>query len=506
MSDNHSDRLKVLAVDDETDLLTVYEGYLRPECSVTTANSGVEALEMIDESFDVILLDRRMPGMSGSEVLDAIRERGINTPIAMLTAVKPDLDIVEMPFDEYLEKPVDRQMLKDTVRVLANRARFEQESRQFFRLASKKASLAERQLDREDREEYRQLLQQFADLESTLDDTLQQLLHRNVGIVAETTPTDDEVVELLSEIHDHSLPEPIHELVTDYQSLEGSRPLFMWKWVHLLAPQNALPCVPQRHREKVAVDKTLLILYITLLDDRLERHGDRATFEAISSLPSGEVRASNQADDAYLAFGQRLWETISSRIAQAPNFDTYEELFHFDLEQAFDAIEYSELIIANPELATLGDLERYESHNMVMFAYADIDLMHADHAHRDDLATIRDAIWTAQHMARIGNWVSTWERELREGDLSAGPIVYAKEHDIVDVAELAACRSDADTADRVIARIHDHDIEKRFLGKWERLYHQLREYNDQIESVDLEEFVRGTEEILRYHLASRGLK
>ncbi len=44
--------------------------------------------------------------MSGDEVLDTIAERGIDPAVVMVTAVDPDFDIVEMPFDEYLTKPV----------------------------------------------------------------------------------------------------------------------------------------------------------------------------------------------------------------------------------------------------------------------------------------------------------------------------------------------------------------------------------------------------------------
>lgn len=506
MAPPQRERLRVLAVDDEPELLDVYTGYLRPEFSVTTTTSGREALELIDDSFDVVLLDRRMPGLSGGEVLAAIRDRGYETPVAMLTAVKPDLDIVDMPFDEYLEKPVDRAVMRDTIRVLANRSRFERESRQFFRLAGKQASLADRQLDQADRDEYQRLLRQFNELEETLDETLRDLLQRDQGVAADSIPDEEEITALLQDIHEHELPPTVEQLILEYQSLEDARPPFMWKWVHRLAPHNSLPCVPEDHRAKTAIDKTLVILYVTLMDDRLEKHGDRATFEALANLPNDDDPTVSDSNAAYVEFGRKLWKTIEQRISSAPQYQLYEELFDFDMGRAVDAIEYSHMIIRDPGLATMGDLERYESHNMVMFAYADIDLMHADEGQRDDLPELRDAIWTAQLMARIGNWVSTWERELREGDLSTGPIVYALEEDIVDIAEVKAAADDSDTADELIDRIRDYDVEKRFLSRWERHYHELRELERHIESVDLQEFITGTEEILRFHLASRGLK
>lgn len=498
--------LRVLAVDDEPELLEVYRDYLDEKFSVTTVTSGREALDLIDNDFDVILLDRKMSGLSGEDLLREIRARGIDTPVAMLTAVKPDIDIIDMPFDEYLEKPVEKSVLIDTIRILAKRSQFRQSSREFFRLASKRASLDDRYLDQPDREEYRRLLEQFGALQETLDETLQRLLTREAGVAVESEPDSEEVMDLLQGIHDHPLPDIVRDLVEDYQMLPDARPPFMWKWVHRLAPQNSLPCVPTEHREKVAIDKTLLILYITLLDDRLEKRRDRSTFEALASLPSGRDGDHPDVHEASVEFGRRLWSQISDRIERSPKYETYSDLFEFDLGRAFDAIEYSELIIRHPELATLGDLERYESHNMVMFAYADIDLMHTAQVDQSELPVLRDAIWIAQQMARIGNWVSTWERELREGDFSAGPIVYAVENRIVSIEELRLIERDTSVAEGLITRIRENDVEKHFLGKWERHYHELRSINDRIESFDLEEFVNGTEEILRYHLASRGLK
>lgn len=66
----------VLAVDDEPDLAELYRVYLDATYDVRIATGGEEALSMMDESVDVVLLDRRMPEMSGHEVLEAIRGKG----------------------------------------------------------------------------------------------------------------------------------------------------------------------------------------------------------------------------------------------------------------------------------------------------------------------------------------------------------------------------------------------------------------------------------------------
>jgi DNA-binding NtrC family response regulator len=105
----------VLVVDDEPDVADAYSLRLEQHYDVRTAYGGEEALETIDDDVHVVLLDRRMPDMSGDEVLEAFRERGYDCGVIMVTAVDPDFEIIEMPFDDYLQKPVDRDTLFEAI-------------------------------------------------------------------------------------------------------------------------------------------------------------------------------------------------------------------------------------------------------------------------------------------------------------------------------------------------------------------------------------------------------
>ena len=102
-----SDRATVLVVDDEPEFADVYALRL-DRYETRTAYGGREALEAVDDSVDVVLLDRRMPEVPGDEVLDRIRNTGYNCRVIVLTAVDPGLDIVEMHFDDHLCKPVKK--------------------------------------------------------------------------------------------------------------------------------------------------------------------------------------------------------------------------------------------------------------------------------------------------------------------------------------------------------------------------------------------------------------
>ena len=105
----------VLLVDDERELVEIYEMWFEGEYETRSAYGGKKALEVFDETIDVVLLDRRMPRMSGDEVLERLRENGHDCPVVMVTAVEPDQGIVELAFDEYVVKPADRAELIEAV-------------------------------------------------------------------------------------------------------------------------------------------------------------------------------------------------------------------------------------------------------------------------------------------------------------------------------------------------------------------------------------------------------
>jgi DNA-binding response OmpR family regulator len=123
-ADESSTDLRVLVVDDEKEVADAYALRLRGFCETETAYGGEAALAAVeDETFDVVLLDRHMPGLSGDEVLRELDDRDFPGRVVMVTAVDPQFDVIEMPFDDYLCKPVDREDVRAAVdqqrRVLA---------------------------------------------------------------------------------------------------------------------------------------------------------------------------------------------------------------------------------------------------------------------------------------------------------------------------------------------------------------------------------------------------
>ncbi len=117
---------------------------IREEYETIVAYGGADALDAMDETVDAVLLDRRMPDVHGDDVLATIRERGYDCVVVMTTAVDPDLNILEMDFDDYLSKPIETETLLTTLdQQLDSRRSGDPKLEAFFSVVSKLEVLEE---------------------------------------------------------------------------------------------------------------------------------------------------------------------------------------------------------------------------------------------------------------------------------------------------------------------------------------------------------------------------
>ncbi len=179
----------VLVVEDEHALIELYVRWLEDEYTVLTADGGEAALEQFNDSVDVVLLDRLMPGMSGDEVLQSIREQTSTCKVAMVTAVEPDFDVISMGFDDYLTKPVERDELLETIQRLLSRSQFDEIEQELYSLSSKQAALrsSKPKEELEENEEFSELQTRIDELRKKLDTTLPKM-------------NDDEFVAMVRDI------------------------------------------------------------------------------------------------------------------------------------------------------------------------------------------------------------------------------------------------------------------------------------------------------------------
>src|SRR5262249_25494611 len=118
---------RILLVEDEPGLVLTLSDRLKAEgYEVGVATDGPAGFERATrERWDVILLDIMLPGASGFDVCRDVRQRGVTTPIIMLTARGQVVDEVlglKLGADDYLTKPFDMMELSARIEVQTRRA------------------------------------------------------------------------------------------------------------------------------------------------------------------------------------------------------------------------------------------------------------------------------------------------------------------------------------------------------------------------------------------------
>jgi DNA-binding response OmpR family regulator len=119
--------MRILVVEDEARIAGFIKKGLEEESyAVDVVNNGSDALDWVaTASYNVILLDVMLPGLNGFEVSRLLRERGVTTPILMLTArdeVDDRVTGLDAGADDYLAKPFAFKELLARIRALARRS------------------------------------------------------------------------------------------------------------------------------------------------------------------------------------------------------------------------------------------------------------------------------------------------------------------------------------------------------------------------------------------------
>lgn len=118
--------MRILVIEDEIKLAQAIKQALKVQAhAVDVANSGDEGLEQaLSEDYDLIILDRMLPKLSGIEIAQKLRSEQVATPILMLTAkgqLEDKITGLDAGADDYLVKPFSFEELFARMRALARR-------------------------------------------------------------------------------------------------------------------------------------------------------------------------------------------------------------------------------------------------------------------------------------------------------------------------------------------------------------------------------------------------
>jgi len=130
----------LLIAEDEPGLRELYDFWLGDRLELRLAADGTEAIEWFDDQVQAALLDRQLPGACGTEILQEIRAESL-CPVGIISADAPSVDILSMPIDTYVRKPIDRETVTRTVDQLLAVQSFDCAVREYFALSAKLRTL-----------------------------------------------------------------------------------------------------------------------------------------------------------------------------------------------------------------------------------------------------------------------------------------------------------------------------------------------------------------------------
>ncbi|MFH0988781.1 MAG: response regulator [bacterium] len=130
-----SDKIKILLADDEDGLRTTIAAWLSDEgFDVQDVSNGLDAIKTVQQNdFDIALLDIKMPGANGLEVLRYIKKNSSTTEVVMMTGmsdVSMAVEAMKLGAKEYLTKPIDMELLVPQLRSLIKKRDAEDRIRQ----------------------------------------------------------------------------------------------------------------------------------------------------------------------------------------------------------------------------------------------------------------------------------------------------------------------------------------------------------------------------------------
>lgn len=146
---------KILIIDDDVELITLLIDYFTLEgFEASPAHTGTEGLEILEhKQFDLIILDVMMPGISGVQTLQRIREKW-RTPVLMLTARGDPVDRIlglELGADDYVPKPCSPRELVARIRAILRRSAGGENSRGPVQLGELVIDMAQRRATYKDK-------------------------------------------------------------------------------------------------------------------------------------------------------------------------------------------------------------------------------------------------------------------------------------------------------------------------------------------------------------------
>jgi len=327
--------------------------------------------------------------------------------------------------------------------------------------------------------------------------------------ISESKHSDAEIIknfekqEMLERISKYTLSGDVKYFVEEYEKFFTERNVFLWKWLGPIFKESGvtLSSIDNNYADSLTDNKIILTILACILDDVADVLQDKELLSKMSSMFNNASNVDISEKNEKIILVKKIWEHLLNELNKYPRFEEFKDIFMYDLSQLINAVNYSCLVNNNPSIINIHEMEDYDSHNMLVFLYNGMDLMASPEIDKSDLSFLRVAFTYAQKMARIGNWLSTWKRELHEGDISSGVFAYAISKKIINFDEIGKLSDE-----EIIEKIEDSDTYDYFLDVWKQYRVKLFSLKESIKSIDMDAYIAGLDYVIKFQMAREGLK
>ncbi len=289
-------------------------------------------------------------------------------------------------------------------------------------------------------------------------------------------------IEIIQKV---KLPLELQKWVREYEKV-GRRDKSIWLMIYKSIQVMTFPGVAKKYQKSLINIKFLITMFVILLGDMATVEKNKKLLKGILNIPLEKnyikLRNANlkKQEYLYLKFSIKIWNHINKIIKKYPRYQEFKDIFRHDIEQILLSINFSFLINKNLYLINKTEYWEYFPHVMQLMIHATSDLMCFPKFNIQELGSLRESILLAQKVARITNWVSTWERELKEKDFSSGIFAYAIDFGILTIDDLKK-----EDCLEVINKVKRSKIEKKLLEEWGKYYWEIEKFNKKIKSINI---------------------
>jgi len=323
--------------------------------------------------------------------------------------------------------------------------------------------------------------------------------------------TPERINKEIKTIQKVKLPIDLRKWIEEYEKI-GERDRFIWKWLYKINKIWVHPSIQPKYSLSLAKIKTLYNMFIVLIDDVAEDKNKERLLNKLLLISSTQNKIKQLQDyelileeKKYLQFTIKVWKTIIKTIKIYPHYNEFRDLFFYDTDQFLNAVKYTNNILKHPYFINSTEYWLYIPHSMQIMIDFDLDAMCSSKNIlkniKNDIGTIRPIILCLQKMGRIGNWITTWEREVKNNDLTSIVVPYAIENQILEYKDIQSTDKN-----KIIKKIKSSFIEKRILKEWEEYYKKLIDLSGGNKVISTEKISQKARYLILMHLISRKLK